>query len=253
VRAIEDGSLAPDPGELGAFLKHLRGGALGPLVRATELMERRELQPVIRESVRGIASRNLQHLAGLLAHADPVVVAGAARLSAALKLTAITGALSTLFRHPEPDVRLAAIEAAVELRATTVSSGLEVALDDPERDVRVAAARALGSLRYRPATAKLREVLDSKELREADLSERIAFFEAFGLVGQEESVDYLDRILNGRGLFRRRHSPELRACAALGLGKVETPGAHRALEAAAQEEEPVVRSAVNRALRRGGV
>jgi HEAT repeat protein len=71
-------------------------------------------------------------------------------------------------------------------------------------------------------------------------------------VGQEASVPYLARLLNGRGFLGRREAAELRACAALGLGKVGLPEAQQALEEAVREEDPVVRSAVNRALRGGG-
>jgi hypothetical protein len=251
VRALEDGSLAPSPRALGAFLQHLRAGALAPLLRATELTETRELQPVLREAVQAIAARHLKALTALLAHDDPVVVAGAARLAAGLKIQAVTGALGSLFRHADPQVRLAAVEAAVELRASTVAGGLEVVVDDPERDVRIAAARALGALRYQPASRTLKNVLKSRELRSSDLSERIAFFESYGQVAGGEAVDYLDRLLNGRGFLGRKESPELRACAALGLGKVATAEARKALEAAVGEDDPVVRSAVNRALRRG--
>jgi HEAT repeat protein len=62
-------------------------------------------------------------------------------------------------------------------------------------------------------------------------------------------VDLLDRLLNGRGFLGRREQAEIRACAALGLGKIDAPEAVTALQAALNEEEPVVRSAVNRALR----
>jgi HEAT repeat protein len=252
VRALEDGSIAPAPTELGAFLQHLRAGALAPLLRAAELLERSELRPVLLEAVRGIASRHLRALAALLAHEDPLVVAGAARLASRLKVAAITGALGTLFRHEDARVRLASIEAAVELRATTIAGGLELALDDVERDVRIAAARALGALRYRTAARRLKDILQSRELRGADLSERIAFFESYGQVGQEDAVPHLDRLLNGRGFLGRKEPSEIRACAALGLGRAGSPEAVRALEKAVATEDPVVRSAVNRALRGGG-
>ena len=44
-------------------------------------------------------------------------------------------------------------------------------------------------------------------------------------------------------------TPEMRACAALGLGRIRHASAERALTAAAAEADPVVRSAVGRALR----
>ena len=75
---------------------------------------------------------------------------------------------------------------------------------------------------------------------------------AVGLIQDPEGVKLLDRFLNGRGFLGRKESGELRACAALALGKMNTPEATAALEKATDEQDPVVRSAVSRALRGEG-
>ncbi|HZD04372.1 MAG TPA: HEAT repeat domain-containing protein, partial [Longimicrobiales bacterium] len=250
IRALEDGSLRPDPRSLGGFLGFLRGEALGPLLRAAETVASKELQPVVRESIHGIAERNPRSLYELLHTEDPVVVSGAARLAGRMRIAEAGPVLADLMYHEDPDVRLAAVEAATDLKASTAAGALESLLGDPDREVRIAAVRALGQLRYRPAARTVADALTGRSLRQADLTEKIAFFESFGLLGGEEAVELLDRFLNGRGFLGRREPPELRACAALGLGKVESPEADAALQAALSEEDPVVRSAVNRALRR---
>jgi len=249
IRAVEGGSLRPDPRRLGAFLEFLRGEALGPLLFAAETLDNKELQPVLREAVHGIADRNRQALYDLLLEDDPIVLAGAARITGRMKLAEAGPVLSDLMYHEDAAVRLAAVEAATDLKASTAAGTLEALLDDPDREVRIAAVRALGQLRYRPAVRSVAESLASRELKNADLTEKIAFFESFGLVGGDEAVELLDQFLNGRGFLGRRESPEVRACAALGLGKVGTPQADAVLKAALKEEDPVVRSAVNRALR----
>ena len=126
------------------------------------------------------------------------------------------------------------------------------ALDDPEREVRIAAARAFGTLRYGPAGPFLRQIIEGKEIRSADISEQIAVFESYGSIGEPNTVRLLDHMLNGRSFLGRKETGEIRACAALGLGKVGTPEAVAALEKAANENDAVVRSAVNRALRGEG-
>jgi HEAT repeat protein len=125
---------------------------------------------------------------------------------------------------------------------------MQRALGDVDREVRLAAARGLGAARYTPARAKLEEIVNSKALREADLTEQMVFFEAFGGVASAESVDMLDRLLNGRRMFGKE-SQEIRACAAMALGKVGTPAARASLQKAAQETNPMVRNAVTKALR----
>lgn len=249
VYALEDGSIKANPAELGMLLRHLEPGALGPLLRASELTEIRELQPVLRQAVHGIAEKNPAAVAVLLRHDDPVVLAGAARLAGRLKATAAGPKLAALMVHPVANVRLAAVEAAVELKASTAASAVQNLLGDADRQVRIAAARGLGKLKYRPAAPRFREVVTGKDIRNADLSEKIAFFESYGELGGDGALELMDKLLNGRGFLGRREPPEIRACAALALGKLGTEPARRSLQAAAGEEDAVVRSAVSRALR----
>ena len=249
IRVLKDGSVNPTPQDLGSFLSHLRAGALGPLLGGSETVTVKELQPVLRNAIQGIASKNRQTLVELLGSGDPTVTAGAARLAGRLQVTEAASGLQDLLRHPDASVRLAGIEAAVALRASVVAGTLQDVLTDPDREVRIAAARALGKLRYRPAAKRFRNVVMSKEVRAADVTEKVAFFEGYGEVGDPEAVPLLDKLLNGKGLLGRREPPELRAAAALGLGRVGTAEARASLGKASAEEDPVVRSAVNRALR----
>jgi hypothetical protein len=59
-------------------------------------------------------------------------------------------------------------------------------------------------------------------------------------------------VLNGKGFLGRREDPEIRACAAFGLGRVGSARARDALQKSVDEREIVVRNAVGRALRGGG-
>lgn len=252
IQALYDGSIRATPQQLAAFLRFLRAGALFPLLRASETVEHKELQAVLRASVKGIAERNRGAVVRLLSEPDAIVVAAAARLAGDMQITEAGPALAGLLAHFDPKVRLAAVEAAVSLKASTAAGALQDTLDDPERDIRIAAARALGALRFTPAAARLEDILNSKELRAADITEKVAFFESYGTVSGDRAVGMLDRLLNGKGFLGKREPSEIRAAAALGLGKVGTPAATAALKRATQEEDAVVRSAVNRAMRGEG-
>ncbi|MDB4884574.1 MAG: hypothetical protein JWN79_12, partial [Gemmatimonadetes bacterium] len=119
------------------------------------------------------------------------------------------------------------------------------------RDVRVAAVRALQSRAYRPVLPRLESIVRGKSIREADLSEKMAVFEAYGALCGDAGVAGLDATLNGKSLFGRREDSELRACAAIALGRVGSPAAQEALRKSAAEKDVVVRAAVTRALRGG--
>ena len=64
--------------------------------------------------------------------------------------------------------------------------------------------------------------MKGRALRDADLTEKMAVFEAYGALCGDEGVAALDAMLNGKSLFGRREDSELRACAAVALGRVGT-------------------------------
>ncbi|MEX0979522.1 MAG: HEAT repeat domain-containing protein, partial [Gemmatimonadota bacterium] len=250
VRAFQDGSIPASVAELSVFLRYLHPGALGPLVRAAEQIAEKELQAVLQESMRAIADRNHAALFKLMESPDPVVVAGAVRLAGRMELAEAGATMSKLFAHPDAKVRLAAVESSILMRTSTVTKGLQAALGDRSREVRIAAARGLAKLDFRLAAPRLRDYVTGKAIRQADLTEKIAFFESYGDLQDDQAVDLLGGMLNGRGFLGRKEPPEIRACAALALGRLKDARAKTSLEAALDEDDPVIRSAVRRALRR---
>jgi hypothetical protein len=248
LKSLEDGAIDPTGDELAIFLRYLRPGALAPLIRAVEVTKLEELQLRLRAAIEGLGRAHPQILADLLKSGDDVVMIGAARLAGQISLSAAVPAIAGLLSNPNMHVRRAAVEALVQIKSGAALDALQQALEDSEREVRIAAARGLGSLRYQPARAKLEAVLQGKIVRDADLTEKIAFFEAFGAVANADSVTMLDKLLNGKSLFRKE-SPELRACAAMALGKVGTPASRASLEKASRDDNPMVRNAVIKAMR----
>jgi hypothetical protein len=249
VQALEDGAISPSPELLGGFFGHLRAGALGTLIRASETTKSRELKPILRKAVAGIAQRNREALINFLDSRDPVVVTGALHLAGQMGVREVAPRLTGLLSHGSPQVRTAAAETILQLKATTLASHLLDTLLDPEVAVRVAAARVLQAMRSRGAAGRLKDILQSKEIRTADLSEQIAMFEAYGSVEDPQAVPFLDKYLNGKGFLGRREPAEIRACAALALGKVGSGEARSSLREAATDDDPVVRNAVGRAMR----
>ena len=59
----------------------------------------------------------------------------------------------------------------------------------------------------------------------------------------------LDGLLNKKGLFGKKEDVEVRACAAMALGRIGTDSAIAALRKAGTDKDILVRNAVSRALR----
>jgi HEAT repeat protein len=108
--------------------------------------------------------------------------------------------------------------------------------------------RALGAKRHRGAIDAIAEVVAGRKLRDADLTEKTAFFEAYALLSGAEGMKRLKALLEPKGILRRKEDPQIRACAAMALGQIDTPDARETLQRAANDKDPLVRNAAQRAL-----
>jgi HEAT repeat protein len=82
-----------------------------------------------------------------------------------------------------------------------------------------------------------------------DLTEKMAFFEAYGSIAGANGLKTLSAILLQRGMLMMKEPADTRACAAMALGRIKTPEARDILQRGLEDKELVVRNAVNRALR----
>jgi len=249
VQAVEDGAVSPESEEVNLFFSRLKAEALPILIRFAEMSESEGVRTRLSSAIDGLAARYPAQVNSLLTADEPAVVRGAARVAGRVGLSQAVPGLQAALENPDRDVRMAVVEALVAIRLTPALQALALALDDDDRDVRVAAARALGAVRFASARPALEQAIDGKRMKDADLTERMAFFETYGAVGGNVAVERLDDLLNSKGFLGRRSPTEVRACAALGLGRAGTPDARRALERARDEEDPIVRNAVLRALK----
>ena len=210
VRGLQDGTIDVPPRVLGRLLKFLRPGALPTLLQAAEQEEMPDLKETLRGAVLGIAEENREEVLALLEHVNPVLTSGAVRLVGEMGITEAAPKLAGLMVHPDTTVRLAVVGAAQLLGEVSTADMLVGALSDQESDVRVAAAEALETLGHEGAAPALKELVTGKEIRQADLSEKIAFFESYGVLGGAGAADVLGELLNKKGFFGRREPSEIR-------------------------------------------
>nr|NIM27163.1 hypothetical protein [Gammaproteobacteria bacterium]NIQ25851.1 hypothetical protein [Gammaproteobacteria bacterium] len=113
-------------------------------------------------------------------------------------------------------------------------------------------ARGLAELKYRPGAEHLERYITGSELKRRDLTEQLAFFEAYAQAAGADSVRLLNRLLNGRRYLWVKYPSRVRACAARALGLVGGVEAEKALTAAGRDRDPMVLSAVHTASRAPG-
>jgi HEAT repeat protein len=210
------------------------------------------LRPLLQAAAGRLAGANTSELVRLIAAKELEVATEAIRMAGALKTQAAVMALGKLLGDADVQMRQIAAQALTAIGSPGAMQALERAIDDSDRDVRVTAVRAMTARSYRPVLTRLENVVKGKRVRDADLTEKMAFFEGYGSLCGESGIAHLDALLNGKGFLGRREDSEMRACAAIALGRVGTPKAIDTLRKAATEKDVVVRNAVSRALRSPG-
>jgi HEAT repeats len=251
LQALDDAAELPPQAELAELFEALQPTALAPALGWLHRVQNARLKVVLEQSIGRLAAANTAELVRLIGSDDRSVAAEAMRRCGALKTPAAVGHLGKILTDGEADMRQVAVQALSEIGSAGALQALERAVDDEARDVRVAAARALAARAYRAALPRVEGVIKGRGVRDADLTEKMAFFELYGALCGNAGVEYLDNLLNGKGFLGRREDPELRACAAMALGRVGTPAATQSLRKATQEKDVVVRNAVTKALRGG--
>jgi len=175
----------------------------------------------------------------------PAVVALCGRLA----LQQAVPGLGELVSHADPAVRLVTVQALEKIGSPGALTHIDRAIEDDDRSVRLAAVRVVGARGYKGALRRVQAVVMGKAVKELDLTEKMAFFEAYGAIAGPPALRTLSAILLPRGLLKLKQSSDTRACAAIAIGKIRTPEAREVLNQAADDKDLVVRNAVNRALR----
>jgi HEAT repeat protein len=230
-------------------LTALRATALEPLVSWLPNLSSDPLRKMIEQVVDKLASNNTVEVQRLLRTPDSQALPGIVAICGRLQLHQAVPAFTEVIGHSDPAVRLAAVQTLGVLGTPGAMTLLERALDDSDRQVRVAAVRAVGSRGYKGALKRIEGVVIGKSAKAMDLTEKMAFFEAYGAIAGANALKALSGILLQRGLLKMKEPPETRACAAMALGRIKTPEARELLQKAAEDKELVVRNAAARALR----
>ena len=249
LEALDQSEAIPAQAELDALFDQLRGSVLGTVLGWLKQAQKPELRTALERVASRMASSNSAEMMKLIGSSDVDVAVEAMRRAGELKTAAAVAPLAKVLQTPNVLLRQAAAMALAEIGSPGALRLLETALNDDDREVRIAAVRALGVRGHLAALPRVEEVVRGKAVKGADLTEKMAYFEAYGTLARDAGIPPLDKLLNRRNFWGRRATPEIRACAARALGMIGSAGALDVLRRAQSERDPMVRSAINRATR----
>ena len=252
LQALDEATFHPSEEDLGDLFQELRPSALPTLMAWVGKLHDAYVRDLVQGAAAQLAQANAAEVLKALASQDGATQLEMVKLAGRLKLPGAPDGMEPLLRSEDRGLKLAVVEALTAIASPSAMRLLEKAVEDGDRDVRIAAVRFLASRGYRNAAARVESLVIGAKLKQADLTEKMAFFEAFGALVGGKGVPTLEKLLVAKGLLGKKEDPETRACAAMALGKIRTPEARAVLERAAQDKEPLVRNAVSRAMREAG-
>jgi HEAT repeat protein len=242
----ETPSLAADA-EVAEVLRELRATALEPVLSAIPALTSPGLKAILEGVADRLASSHTDEVLRILRSPDSPALASVVTLCGRLGLHQVVPGLAGTVAHPDPTVRLASVQALAQLGTPAALALVDKAIEDDDRGVRLAAVRVAGARGYKGALKRVEAAVLGK--KDMDLTEKMAFFEAYGAIAGAGGLKALSGMLLPRGLLKLKESSETRACAAIALGRIGTAEARELLTRVADDKDLVVRNAVSRALR----
>jgi HEAT repeat protein len=249
LQSLDESTVHPTEDELAELFQELKPDALLTLMTWLPKLTNEQVRELVQRAAERLAQAHAAEVLKALASDNQAVQVEMVKLAGRLKLAGAPEGMGRLLNVGDRGVKLAVIEALIAIASPSALRLLEQAVEDDERDVRVAAVRFLAQRGHRNVFSRIESAVTGGKIKQADLTEKMAFFEAFGSLGGTKVVPPLEKMLIAKGLLGRKEEPETRACAAMALGRVRTPEARAALEKARDDKEPLVRNAVSRALR----
>jgi len=253
LQSLDEATSHPSEEELSDLFGELGAEALGTLMAWLSKLHNERVKNLVQNSAERLAQSHAAEVLKALASTDPVVQLEMVRLAGRLKLPGAPDGMGPLLDRGERELKIAVVEALTTIASPNAMRLLEKAIDDSERDVRIHAVKFLGQRGHRNAFPRIEAAVMGNKLKDSDLTEKMAFFEAYGALAGAAGIATLEKLLVGKGgLLARKEDPETRACAAMALGKIRTPAARDILQKVSQDKEALVRNAVSRALREVG-
>jgi hypothetical protein len=253
LQSVTEAQSPPSEEDLGELFRELRPAALETvLVWLPRVPANTPIGKLLASAADRLAESSPPEVLRLLRLPESEALPAVIGLCGRLKLQAAIPGLVDTLAHQSQLIRVAGVHALDAIGTPGALQGMERALEDTDRDVRIACVQSLGRRGYKGALRRIEPVVQGRMNREIDLTERMRFFEAYAQIAGPGALESLAAMLTAGGLFKRKESPEVRACAALALGRLKTEEARDVLQKYRDDKELVVRNAVSRALREAG-
>ncbi len=251
IEALEAATIEASIDETEQVFAHMTPDVLSTVLKWHGHLSNEDVRQTLERTADRMVEESPAAVGVALESSERVVVIQALRLVKEGGLEGVEDQLVGLVGHDDVGIRNVLVRALAAVPTSQTMKALVTLMEDTDPEVRTAAVRGLAMRRYRGALPLLEKFVLDKQLRSRDLTERRAFFQAYGTIAGESGVSNLREILLPKAFWRPVDS-DTRACAAMALGHVSSQSARGALQRATKARDRIVRSAAMRALQGNG-
>jgi len=157
--------------------------------------------------------------------------------------------LEKVLGHPNVKVRREVVKALENINSEDTKNLFRVALNDEDSVIRIRALKALKKFKDPALFRTLKESASIEELKKRSFEEKREMLETLAVLGGRDVLPVLSELFKKRGLLEKDEITEIRACAAYGLGLINTPEAIALIEKETGSRKDILREACVRALK----
>jgi len=208
-------------GDFRLYLSQLDRNGIIPLFSLAGEISDIELRKVVLDALTTLGRNSMDILAGAVKDRRWQIARNAVAILGRIGDKSSIEPLKAALDHEEPRVRREAIRSLGMVGGPKAGEALVLALEDEDPQIRIAALRFMPRAQSYSVIDSLAEYINRQDFQDRSFSEKRAFFEIIGEIGQERVLPMLIKIFRKKSLlFSSTKKDELRAAAAYGLGNV---------------------------------
>jgi HEAT repeat protein len=158
--------------------------------------------------------------------------------------------LRKIMNHSDMRVKKEVITSLIKISGREAQGFLVSALEDKDNEIRLLACRGLAQRKEKGALPVLMKIIQSDQFIDLPGEEKRCVLESLAMIGEDEVVPFLKKLVDKRRWLRRDKHNETRIFAIRALGFIKTQLAYQTLQELSKKRNKVIRQACQSALRK---
>lgn len=235
--------------EVSNYLTLLKPNSIQPLIKVLGELNNSRARRMLCEVLIEIGKGNMELIIPFIDDHRWFLVRNIAYILGRMGKESALPTIQKALNHEEARVRREAIQALGIIGSSKAFDLLGKALNDQDDRNRSMVALNLARVGKKASLPALLEVVQAKDFSKRDSAEIKAFFDAIGMVGSNDAIKPLEKLLEQKSWFGMGKKDEIRLRAASALALIGTAEARSILEAGRNSKDENIRQACLQAMR----